>query len=72
MCNPEASPRPEEGFITWQKNGQQLSLNDRVSQLRNGNLFIKNAIYADRGNYTCVAENSVGKAESTGYLDILG
>ena len=73
ICRPEAAPR---ATIEWKKNGraQVYSMNpvDRVHMLPNGNLHLFDVQRSDRGNYTCVATNSLGSAESSGELDVLG
>nr|AUG84451.1 contactin [Platynereis dumerilii] len=72
ICRPEAAPRAD---IQWKKNGrpQSYSTNpsDRVHMLPNGNLHFTAATRSDRGNYTCIATNSLGEAESQGELEVL-
>lgn len=44
----------------------------RISILFDGSLEIRNANKNDEGAYTCFAENSRGKGNSSGYLTITG
>ncbi|OWF40587.1 contactin-like [Mizuhopecten yessoensis] len=74
VCKPEAAPK---AVITWLKNGANLNLRvsstetgDRVRLLPNGFLYMTQLTYGDNGLYTCVAENSLGKATSSGRLTI--
>ncbi|XP_023930782.1 contactin [Lingula anatina] len=73
VCQPEAAPKVQVEKITWKKDGGSLTLTGggRISKLPNGNLLIRSVQYSDRGNYTCVAENDVGSAESTGFLTVV-
>ncbi len=73
ICQPEAAP---VSVNTWEKNGQDLSgtigTGGRMTQLPNGNLYITDLQNSDEGEYTCVATNMFGSAESTGQLKVLG
>lgn len=72
ICNPESAPPSTK---TWLKNGIGLNPSSdpqqRVQQLPNGNLHITQLQSDDAGNYTCEAENLLGKASSTGQLTVL-
>ncbi|KAK3105798.1 hypothetical protein FSP39_005948 [Pinctada imbricata] len=69
VCEPEAAPRP---IITWKKDNGAISSDGRRRILPNGNLHILDLSYADRGFYTCQAENSAGKSASTSRLMVKG
>ncbi|KAL8616442.1 hypothetical protein ACOMHN_041045 [Nucella lapillus] len=68
VCNPEGAPFP---VITWQKNGASLAPdNNHVIQLTNGNLVLRGLTEADKGTFSCVAENQFGKSSSSSQLDL--
>ena len=54
----EANPPPT---VTWQFNGTDLELSDRVAQLENNSLQITTAELTDTGTYTIVADNGLGQ-----------
>ncbi|XP_059165972.1 contactin-like [Physella acuta] len=72
LCQPEAAPAPN---ITWYKNGMALPIsfdaNERLVQLYNGNLMIKELHISDKGIYECMAVNYLGAARSSGILTVV-
>lgn len=58
--------------ITWKVKGVEFVPNDRVRQLPEGSLSIKDVIRQDAGDYTCMAENSIAKDSITHKLIVLG
>jgi len=61
---PNAKP---DATIAWQKNGEELEASSAItlaSYYAGGSLIIHSTRLADSGNYTCVAENIVGKRYS--------
>ncbi|XP_058460393.1 cell adhesion molecule Dscam2 isoform X42 [Malaya genurostris] len=67
-CLAVGSPTPD---ITWKIKGQEFVANDRIRQLPEGSLFIKDVIRQDAGDYTCTAENSIAKDSITHRLIVL-
>lgn len=67
-CKPEASPKPN---IKWYLNDNEItsSMNRRI--LKNGNLVLSKVTQGEQGKYKCVAENSLGSAETSGHLVIV-
>lgn len=68
-CMAVGAPTPD---ITWKVKGVEFVPNDRVRQLPEGSLFIKDVIRQDAGDYTCMAENSIAKDSITHKLIVLG
>ncbi|XP_068458470.1 contactin-1a-like isoform X2 [Clinocottus analis] len=64
-CRPKAAPRPE---FSWSKDTELLHNSSRMFIWEDGSLEILNVTPADKGSYTCFAENDRGKANSTGSL----
>jgi hypothetical protein len=58
---PDAFPKVR---IAWQKNAQDLASSSSITLTDEGNLIIHSVKVSDSGNYTCVAENIVGKRTS--------
>ncbi|XP_012286215.1 Down syndrome cell adhesion molecule-like protein Dscam2 isoform X2 [Orussus abietinus] len=56
-CLAVGVPAPE---VTWKVRGATLQPNDRLRQLPEGSLFIKEVDRADDGEYSCYVENSFG------------
>ena len=56
--NVEANPPPS---ISWQMNGEDIVLDDRIVQLKNGSLEIKETQLTDAGTWTVIAENGLGQ-----------
>lgn len=67
-CLAVGAPTPD---ITWKIKGVEFQPNDRIRQLPEGSLFIKDVIRQDAGDYTCTAENSIAKDSITHKLIIL-
>ncbi|XP_068125686.1 contactin-2 [Hyperolius riggenbachi] len=67
QCNPRAAPTP---VILWSKGTELLYNNSRITVTPNGTLILKNLSRSDEGNYTCFAENFMGKSNSTGILTV--
>ncbi|XP_043572414.1 contactin-2 [Chiloscyllium plagiosum] len=66
-CKPRAAPQPN---IFWTKGTEILSNSTRTTVFANGTLRIRNISRMDEGKYTCFAENSKGKANSTGIVSV--
>lgn len=61
-CNATGNPVP---LISWTKDGSPITLNTRITLSKDNNfLKIANVNKADRGEYRCVAENSLGNNTS--------
>ncbi|XP_039085354.1 hemicentin-2 [Hyaena hyaena] len=68
-CSASGSPEPT---ITWEKDGQPVSGAEGKFTLQpSGELLVKNLEGQDAGTYTCVAENTVGRAHRRVHLTIL-
>ena len=74
-CSGEGIPAPE---ITWLWKNQPLVPEDSYEVITTGDtekhsmLTILEADYEDRGQYTCVATNNRGTAETTTWLTVFG
>lgn len=68
-CLAVGAPTPD---ITWKIKGGEFQASDRIRQLPEGSLYIKEVIRQDAGEYTCTAENSIAKDSITHKLVILG
>jgi Down syndrome cell adhesion molecule-like protein 1 len=62
------SPSPT---ITWKIKGVEFQPNERIRQLPEGSLYIREVVRNDAGEYTCSAENSIAKDSITHKLVIL-
>ncbi|XP_055694563.1 cell adhesion molecule Dscam2 isoform X50 [Lutzomyia longipalpis] len=67
-CLAVGAPTPD---ITWKIKGVEFTPTDRMRQLPEGSLFIKEVTRQDAGEYTCVAENSIAKDSITHKLIVL-
>mgnify|MGYP000215227766 CR=1 FL=1 len=72
-CDITGHPRPN---ITWFKDGAPLNNTDRISfqvykNTNNGQLTILNLDYADRGTYSCVANNTVSPYSAAVYMKVV-
>ena len=54
----EANPAPT---ITWQKDGADFNLDERISKLENGSLNIATSQISDSGTWTIIADNGLGQ-----------
>ena len=62
-CGVTGQPPPT---ISWFKDDKPLQLSERVRNLNNNKTIkIKKVILRDQGNYTCIAENILGKLNLT-------
>lgn len=68
-CLTVGAPAPE---VTWKVRGSVLQPNDRLRQLPEGSLFIKEVDRADAGEYSCYVENSFGHDTVTHQLIVHG
>lgn len=68
-CLAVGAPPPD---IKWKVKGEELQGSDRIRQLPEGSLYIKEVIRQDAGEYTCTAENQIAKDSITHKLVILG
>ncbi|GAB6020063.1 hypothetical protein CHUAL_002802 [Chamberlinius hualienensis] len=68
-CRPEGAPAPK---FEWRRNGQLVTPDGgRVLITGNGYLIINGVRSSDNGVYVCVAQNSLGRAETSGNLFVL-
>lgn len=65
-CKVLGAPKPN---VKWIHNGKELT-DGRYTILEHGDLSISKVQFDDRGNYTCYAENKLGKTSATAKLDI--
>ncbi|XP_066248839.1 neuroglian isoform X1 [Euwallacea similis] len=65
-CKVMGAPRPT---IKWIRNGEELT-GGRFRVQESGDLLITDIQFDDRGNYTCYAENKLGKASANARLDV--
>ncbi|XP_050983178.1 neuregulin 2b isoform X2 [Labeo rohita] len=68
----EALGNPSPSF-NWYKDGSQLRKRKDVkikSNKKNSKLHISRVRLEDSGNYTCVAENSLGRENATSYVSV--
>lgn len=68
-CLARGEPRPR---VVWLKDGRLLGEQDHRYQLRGGRLLVKRLQPEDLGNFTCLAYNRLGQANSTCRLQITG
>nr|XP_055033688.1 neuregulin 2b isoform X2 [Misgurnus anguillicaudatus] len=69
-CEAVGNPGPS---FNWYKDGSQLRKRKDVkikSNKKNSKLHISRVRQEDSGNYTCVAENSVGRENATSYVSV--
>ncbi|KAJ7336589.1 Fibroblast growth factor receptor 4 [Desmophyllum pertusum] len=67
-CGVTGLPPPT---ITWIKDDKPLQLSERVRNLNNNKTIkIKQVRLGDQGNYTCIAENPLGKLSLTLELNV--
>lgn len=68
-CNPIGWPTPT---VVWTREGDDLSLDARVTVTEEGQLAFSSVVAADTGAYTCTASNSIGVATASTTLSVLG
>lgn len=68
-CLTVGVPAPE---VIWKVQGATLQPSDRLRQLPEGSLFIKEVDRADAGEYSCYVENSFGHDTVTHQLVVHG
>uniref|UniRef100_V9KFI8 Neural cell adhesion molecule 2-like protein n=1 Tax=Callorhinchus milii TaxID=7868 RepID=V9KFI8_CALMI len=67
-CTATGSPQPT---ITWHRNGKLVEEGEKYSVLREGNeLFIRNIVRGDTGDYSCRATNKAGITEELMELNV--
>ncbi|XP_056106164.1 neuregulin 2b isoform X2 [Rhinichthys klamathensis goyatoka] len=69
-CEAVGNPSPS---FNWYKDGSQLRKRKDVkikSNKKNSKLHISRVRQEDSGNYTCVAENSLGRENATSYVSV--
>ena len=76
-CQGKGNPRPT---AAWLKNGQKIKKSNRVTlssslvgdKMVTSKLVITDTKYEDKDVYTCVIDNMVGRANSSGTLLVYG
>ncbi|XP_051944984.1 pro-neuregulin-2, membrane-bound isoform-like [Xyrauchen texanus] len=69
-CDAAGNPSPS---FNWYKDGSQLHKRKDVkikSNKKNSKLHISRVRLEDSGNYTCVVENSLGRENTTSYVNV--
>uniref|UniRef100_A0A8K9XD85 Roundabout, axon guidance receptor, homolog 3 (Drosophila) n=1 Tax=Oncorhynchus mykiss TaxID=8022 RepID=A0A8K9XD85_ONCMY len=69
QCHVMGNPLPS---IQWEKDGQRILGDERVSLMENGMFQITNLQETDSGAYTCVASSSSGETMWSGVLTVKG
>ncbi|XP_043110968.1 fibroblast growth factor receptor 2 isoform X6 [Puntigrus tetrazona] len=71
-CATAGNPKPE---MRWLKNGKPFKQEDRMGgyklRLQHWTLIMESVVPSDKGNYTCVVENSYGSINHTYTLDVV-
>uniref|UniRef100_A0A8C4KYI3 Ig-like domain-containing protein n=1 Tax=Equus asinus asinus TaxID=83772 RepID=A0A8C4KYI3_EQUAS len=68
-CEVQGDPPPR---LRWRKEDGELPIGSRYEIRSDHSLWIGHVNAEDEGTYTCVAENSVGRAEASGSLTVHG
>jgi len=68
-CPVSGVPKP---VITWQKDGVQVVLREKIYIADDNTLVIKEAEIQDSAKYTCIVENSFGKDDTSSIVNIIG
>lgn len=58
--------------VAWLRDDEPIELSERIRLHYNNTLEIRNAQYADRGEYTCQAVNGAGIAHDSAAILIYG
>ena len=66
-----ASGIPEPG-ITWLKDGQTITQEERFIVYKNGSLRIAGSLVSDSGKFSCVARNRFGENKRTSSITVVG
>lgn len=69
-CNATGKPPP---VVVWEKDGRPVSVEPGLRlQNQNHSLHVEQARASHAGSYSCVAENTAGRAERRFELSVLG
>ena len=68
-CEVKGVPKPK---VSWTKDGQNISPDERVAVGSNGTLIIRDSTLDDSGNYMCTARSRTGQSSSTSPVAVLG
>ena len=68
-CPVSGVPTPD---VTWQKNGVQITVGDKLSITDDNRLVINDAEIRHSAKYSCIAQNEFGKDEVSSTARILG
>ena len=68
-CVASGIPEPS---ITWLKDGQTITQEERFTIYKNGSLRIAGSLVSDSGKFSCVARNRFGENKRTSSIAIVG
>ena len=68
-CEVKGVPKPK---VSWTKDGQNISPDERVVLGPNGTLIIRESTLDDSGDYTCTARSRTGQSSNTSPVAVLG
>ena len=68
-CPVSGVPTP---VVTWEKDGVQVFLREKIDIADDNTLVIKEAQVQDSAKYTCIVENSFGKDDTSSIVKIIG
>ena len=69
QCPTSGVPTPT---VTWTKEGQEITNDDKYTVHDNGSLLINEAEEADTAQYTCTANSVAGKDSASSTVQIVG